>query len=435
MTNQISIDRLQELAGIVSLSTTPREFVRIVQWAADQSGTAGSAVPRAEPVASETCAKINVAPKAAAGPFAGDRPETAREQTAWTAGDEARMLDLVRARASRSDLIAAFPGRKMAAITHKASHVRKTHGIENALPPAARGPAVSPIIGAAWTDEDVAALAGALREGRATAEIASALFPDRTALAVQQRAQKLRRTDSTIPPAPPAVNGTPNFGPRPDAWTDADNAVLRVMWDAGETIPAIAKAMSRAEKAITVHRQRLGIPPRLPGWHKLRTDGGATSPVPAAAVPAPGEAPAAVPAPVDAPATKAALQTIARKPSDARIAAARAVVVERGAVLTSSQTRLLAHIDRMADSDDFAPADDLYLAESLARGIASSVIADQLGCEAKHLGPRLRALRNREIVNDKGQPTIEGQADLLAVLRFRARREEIEMGAPAAAQA
>ena len=86
--------------------------------------------------------------------------------------------------------------------------------------------------------------------------------------------------------------------------------------------------------------------------------------------------------------------------------------------LTGRQQRLVDHLGRLGD--DFEPSDDLWLAESLAKGINLSVIADQLGCDLATARGRYRAMLVTEIRSPSGSITIDGQADLLAALRYRA---------------
>lgn len=86
--------------------------------------------------------------------------------------------------------------------------------------------------------------------------------------------------------------------------------------------------------------------------------------------------------------------------------------------LTVIQRSVLQHLQRL--SDDFMPSDDLHLAEQLAKGTPIEVIADDLGCDVKTVQARWKAFLFEHITSDKGVLTIQGQSDLLHVLRHRA---------------
>lgn len=86
--------------------------------------------------------------------------------------------------------------------------------------------------------------------------------------------------------------------------------------------------------------------------------------------------------------------------------------------LTMRQQQLVRHIAGL--SNDFTPADDLFLVRELATGTPGNIIADQLGCDLKAAARRFRALQIDDIVNHKGALTIDGQRDLLVAVKYRA---------------
>ena len=86
--------------------------------------------------------------------------------------------------------------------------------------------------------------------------------------------------------------------------------------------------------------------------------------------------------------------------------------------LTGRQQRLVDHVGRL--SDTFEPADDLWMVEAFYKGTAVDVIADQLGCDVPAVRSRFKSMLTEEITTPKGVITIEGQADLLVALRYRA---------------
>lgn len=127
------------------------------------------------------------------------------------------------------------------------------------------------------------------------------------------------------------------------------------------------------------------------------------------------------------PATRAMLAKLAKEkaPPPAEVApappappAAPVPKAETFQPLTRRQQLLVDHVGRLPD--DFEPADDLWLAESLAKGTPIDVIADQLGCDSATARARFRAMLTDGIKTPKGTITTDGQADLLAALRYRA---------------
>lgn len=86
--------------------------------------------------------------------------------------------------------------------------------------------------------------------------------------------------------------------------------------------------------------------------------------------------------------------------------------------LTMRQNRLVDHLGRLGD--DFEPADDLWLVTSLAKGSSLDVIADQLGCDMAAARARFRSMLTDDITSSRGAITLDGQADLLEALKYRA---------------
>lgn len=327
----IAIDRLAELAGIVSLSTTPREFVRIVQWAAER------AVP-AWPADDQRAAVF--APQAGPAPVA-----------------------------MYAEAEAEAPG---------AAPVPSPPAAPIAATPAAGGRGTE--WNHPWSDAEDALLINACAAGQPAASH-QALLPARTPAAIKARITKLRSEGRMKPQARPVGYCKPPA--RSDGWTEEEDTGLTRMMREGRSYDDIAAALGRSKKAVAVRRQRLGLAPLPPGR-------------PAGAKPAPAPAVSASPLPPEA--------------------------APAAAGLTGRQSRLMAHIDALPDAEDFTPADDLALVEGLANGVTASQIADDLGCTTSDLIKRMRTLRTREIETDRGHATIDGQADLLVVLRLRAAR-------------
>lgn len=87
--------------------------------------------------------------------------------------------------------------------------------------------------------------------------------------------------------------------------------------------------------------------------------------------------------------------------------------------LTLPQRRLVQHLERL--DDGFAPADDLALAEGLGRGVPHDKLCDSLGMTYDCMIARWKRLVPASIRGPSGLVTIDGQADLLAALRYRAQ--------------
>lgn len=208
-------------------------------------------------------------------------------------------------------------------------------------------------------------------------------------------------TQAAADPAPKA--GLP--------WSDDEKAKAVSLKRKGFSASHIAKVLGRPMFAtrhmMTKLSKEAGTAPPKPGSAK------AAPPVPAgpdAPDPEPQKAPPSAASAPPTPAVPPVPPPIAPAPT-APISAAP----EKP--LTTRQRIILEHLSRLDDT--FEPEDDLYLVEQLAKGVPSNVIADQLGCDCRDLGIRYRKMLCDEIKTQRGDITIDGQEDLLTVLRWR----------------
>lgn len=239
------------------------------------------------------------------------------------------------------------------------------------------------------------------------------------------------------PAAPPPSRATkggaaPKREPKPAGkggrgpgreWSREELEQALVMRGKGLTVAQVAARLGRSAKAVSValsaaRLERYGLAPTAPQKDIPDAAPGLAGQTAAQAdsidIGDPPECPAVDQGPAAAPVTDL--------PDPAALAAQGAAVVvalPSSGRLTSRQSRLVDHLGRLGN-DSFLPEDDLFLAEQLARGVPGNVVADQLGCDLKTAGLRFRAMQTEEIVNAKGVLTIDGQADLLVALRYRA---------------
>lgn len=100
-----------------------------------------------------------------------------------------------------------------------------------------------------WTPEEDAVLTKAYSEGGIYA--ARAALPARGASAIYHRTQRLKLV-------------------RRRRWTDADDARLRDLWDGGNTVDEVAKALGRTVATTYWRAQHIGLPLGVPeGWEYL----------------------------------------------------------------------------------------------------------------------------------------------------------------------
>lgn len=76
---------------------------------------------------------------------------------------------------------------------------------------------------------------------------------------------------------------------------------------------------------------------------------------------------------------------------------------------------LVMHLSNL--NDDFAPVDDLDIVEGLMAGKKPTAIADELGCKPHDVTARWKAMLIDEVVNHQGNPTLDGQQDILVAAR------------------
>lgn len=91
-------------------------------------------------------------------------------------------------------------------------------------------------------------------------------------------------------------------------------------------------------------------------------------------------------------------------------------------VMTRRRREIAAHLDAVGDADGrWGAVRDLELVEAFMRGQKASRVADRLLAGAGEVTQRFMLLTEC-ITDDRGVVDIDGQADLLAVLRCRAYR-------------
>lgn len=193
-------------------------------------------------------------------------------------------------------------------------------------------------------------------------------------------------------------------------WSEADEAILIEEFTAGATAQQVAERLGRTPDAVMARAAKLGgvkqmrakpdpevEPPTVtePEPPVLISEG----PLDAASLSEVIEAPVVqIPAPID-PVQTAPAQSF-------------------GPPLSRRQQLLVDHLNRLPSA--FTPEDDMFLIEQLASGTPGNVIADQLGTDLKTIGARFRAMQIDDILNKRGNVTLEGQQDLLVAVRYRA---------------
>lgn len=87
--------------------------------------------------------------------------------------------------------------------------------------------------------------------------------------------------------------------------------------------------------------------------------------------------------------------------------------------MTAAQRRLNAYLDDLGYRRGWSPEDDLALVHGLGAGFRLPELCIDLGFDPKDAHQRFGEL-SLTIRDDRGRPSIDGQADLLVVLRLRA---------------
>lgn len=220
------------------------------------------------------------------------------------------------------------------------------------------------------------------------------------------------QAEPTPAPAPTkaAADPTPKAGL---PWSDDEKAKAMALMRKGFSASHIAKVLGRPMFAtrhmMTKLSKETGTAPPKTGSAEVAAP---VPTVPDAPDPEPQKAP---PAAVSAPPTPVPVEPPAPPPAAPAPTAPIPAASEKP--LTTRQRIILEHLSRLDDT--FEPEDDLYLVEQLAKGVPSNVIADQLGCDCRDLGIRYRKMLCDEIKTQRGDITIDGQEDLLTVLRWR----------------
>lgn len=220
-------------------------------------------------------------------------------------------------------------------------------------------------------------------------------------------------------PAPdpaPEPDQEPEADPTPKAglpWSDDEKAKAIALRRKGFSASHIAKVLGRPMFAtrhmMTKLSKEAGTAPQKTGSAKAA----APEPVvPDASEPEPQKT---APSAVSAPPTPVPVKPPVPPPAAPAPTAPIPAAPEKP--LTTRQRIILEHLSRLDDT--FEPEDDLYLVEQLAKGVPSNVISDQLGCDCRDLGLRYRKMLCDEIKTQRGDITIDGQEDLLTVLRWR----------------
>ena len=379
-------------AAVAAFSQTPaRARLSVPSEAGEKTGTnsAASQPPRPRELVHVVGWDHAVGPSKDADPVVARAVSAGRSGFDWTAEEEAELLRLraegvpVREAARRLD-------RPLEATRKRLERFSK--GLTP--PPADRAEGTGfRRRKDGWTPAEVDQMTSMRADGRSFPEIAKIMSRDADAVrkAVRRGVPVINDPVKVLPPI------------RPDAWTQEQDAILVQRFREAAPIADVAAELRRTVKACQVRVTRL----RQLGWFDKQRPAAVEA---APQVQAPAEptqeraAPAPPPAAVKMPAPPS------QRPADR--------IQMNG--LTGLQREVAQHLSQL-DRDEFTPADDLYLAESLVARVPLEVIGDTLGCAGKTVLARFGAMKFPSILTDRKHLTIDGQAALMAVLRLRAQ--------------
>lgn len=412
----IDVDLIRAVAEAADIGTPPRKFVKLLEFvhgrclAAYHEGrtadpefklaTVGSidnvedadlGIELIDPVGP----KHSVAEAPATEPDAQPVPPD-RKGHAWSKDEVQRALDMDK-QGMTARKIAAELGRPIEATRMKLKRMgpaaRGRYG--DAPPP--RGAAVQRKD--AWTTEEEQKLIDMKVAGKSIREMAKVLGRGDTAVSMRIR----------------LMRGRP-FGPKlpKESWTDAEDRQLMDGRAAERPYSDIATEMGRSVRSLQNRYRRL-----------TKSELPAAAPPPEVSPLAPAE-----------PAEQAAPKEVCEAAEEARETAFKPQVSEPEPVgssqdfrvldlgdcsaLSARQRRILHHLNLL--SDDFAPIDDQDIVEGLTSGRKAEALADEMGCAAREVVNRWKRLLTDEVVNFKGQITLDGQADLVVAVRHLAKR-------------
>lgn len=458
---KVTIEQLEAMAAAVPVTIDVPAFVRIVRTASEQFAPAAEqfklrprrrcAQPVSEPaIVVELQAGAPLAPAApvAARPdaLAGGAAPALRSGLDWTAAEEASLRDLHAQGVPVRD-IAERLGRP-----YEATRKRLLRSAKGLTPPAKDRDAPGDYRHRkdGWTPAEIQRIHALRAEGQSFRQIGAELGRDSDAV------RKAFRRD--VPAQQDVVKVVPPI--RADVWTDEADDLLATRWVAGESLGQIAAKLGRTVKACQVRLTRLratGMFDRLrqrraPVPFAVQAAPAAAAAAPASSAvdeeisaPAPPLAPLAScecpPMPAQVPALDAEAADVGgdadlpvpcsasgSAPAASTSLPLAALAVTKSADgeyltppegLTGLQRDVWRHLARL-DGEDFTPADDLYLAESLVARVPMEVICDALSCDSKGALGRFSQMKFPAILTDRKHLSIDGQAALLSVLKLRA---------------
>lgn len=382
-----------------------------------------------------------------AQPVARPKPETVIRPTGfkmhlgdrksgWTAEENRKVVEMIRGDATRHQLFAAFPNRTAHSILNKASRTRIGLGLSDG-DSVRSGARSSPIIGNLWTVDEETKLAELIRKGLTAAEMVDHM-PGRNKGSIQNRVQRLRRADPTLPPAP--LNFAPGERSH-DEWTQDLDDKLTHGFDAGYAIADICASLGRSEKSVRGRAYRLGLSFSSRDRAHVKPP---AEPVVEAEVPSVETASADIP-PSDGIAS-AAVQVVEviyserynEAPSEPELTQNTGLMGVLAAPVDFSHMAppsgrvrdYLRHYEGAIDGNDrvklwdvFTPATDYNLFSTCSRGVPIASIAEETGISQLDLGARMKALAPATLRDRRGIVTIDGMGIIAEGLRRYAQGE------------
>lgn len=251
------------------------------------------------------------------------------------------------------------------------------------------------------------------REQAGTCEVA----PEAGTGAGESPAQVSETPVSALPAVAPAVHKDQTAGQVTGPLTDDERAEIQRLDAEGVSRKEIARRLGRRPQTVALYLHGLANPPK--GVAGRTEEFKAAQPAPVAeqasvADTVGADAVAEAPVPVKA----APVGEIAEGVT--QVAAPTPAPVAGGAApFTARQRQIAAHVMRLNGRGDFDAATDLALVEQLTSGTKAGQVALDLGLDSAAVVGRFRAL-TAVIRDDRDRVTIDGQADLLLVLRVAA---------------
>jgi hypothetical protein len=218
-----------------------------------------------------------------------------------------------------------------------------------------------------------------------------------------------------------SVGDLERTGPRPGQVTgplsDQERAEIQRLDAQGVSRKEIAKRLGRRSQTVALYLHGLANPPK--GAAGKTEEYKAAQPAPVAeqasvADTLGADAAVEVPVAVEAAPVGEIAGGVAR-----RSAPNPAPVAGGAAPFTARQRQIAAHVARLSGRGGFDAAADLALVEQLTSGTKAGQVALDLGLDSAGVVSRFRAL-TAVIRDDRDRVTIDGQADLLLVLRAMA---------------